>query len=70
MRLLSRFLHKLLSGLLDCPELLSLISLKVHELNTRDSKSFYPLFSNENYILNSPANLLMVAGNTYPFDFI
>lgn len=68
--LLSKFLNKLLLGVIDCPELLSSINLKINNLNTRDPKPFYPQFSNKNYILNFPANLLMVAGNTYPFDFI
>lgn len=70
MILLSRFLHKLPLGFIDCPELLSLINLKINNLNTRDSKPFYPLFSNEKYILTSPANHLKMADNSYAFDFI
>ena len=68
--LLSKFLHKLLSGIIDCPEMLSLIRFKINNLNTRYPLPFYPNSSNKNYILNSPANLLMNAGNIYSFDYI
>lgn len=68
--LLSKYLQKLILGSIDCPEILSLIRFKINSLNTRDPKPFYPLFSTKNYILNSPANLLMTAGNTYIFDYI
>jgi len=62
-------MHKLLSGIIDCPELLSLINIRINNQNTRNSLPFYPIPSNKNYILNSPANLLMNAGNTYIFDY-
>lgn len=68
--LLSKFLHKLITGVIDCPELLSLINFKINSLNTRNPMPFYPIFSNKNYVLNSPHNILMNAGNTYLFDFI
>jgi len=55
---------------IDCPEILSLIRFKINNLNTSDPKPFYPLFSTKNYILSSPANLLMAAGNTFVFDYI
>ncbi|KAL4085243.1 hypothetical protein QTP88_027102 [Uroleucon formosanum] len=54
---------------IDCPEILSLIRFKINYPNTRDPKPFFPLFSTKNYILNSPANLLMTAGNTFVFDY-
>jgi hypothetical protein len=63
--LISKFLHIFLLSLIDCQKLLSLINLKINNLNTRDPKPFYSQFSNKNYILNSPANLLVVAGNTW-----
>jgi len=68
--LLSKFLQKLILGSIDYPEILSLIRFKINHHNSRDPKLFYPLFSTKNYILNSPANLLMTAGNTFVFDYI
>jgi len=45
--LLSKFLHNLLLGNIDCEELLSLIRVKINILNTRNSDLFYtiPLFA-------------------------
>jgi hypothetical protein len=65
-----RFLHNLLLSLIVCLDLLSLINLKINNFNIRILKPFYPVFSNINYNLNSPENLLKVAGDMYSFDFI
>jgi len=46
--LLSTFLHELLSGAIDCPEMLSLICFKINHLITRNSMLFYPVYSNKN----------------------
>lgn len=46
--LLSKFLQKLISGSIDCHDILSLIRFKINILNTRDPKPFYPLFSTKN----------------------
>jgi hypothetical protein len=67
--LLSKFLRNLISGSIDCPELLCLIRLKINSINTRDPKPFYQMYSNRNYILNCPANLLMTASNKFIFDY-
>jgi len=68
-QLLLKFLHKLISGLIDCPVLLYLINFKTHYFNTRNPELFYPAHSDKNYLLNSPANLLMFAGNSITFNF-
>lgn len=56
--LLSTFLHKLLFRASDYPEMLSLIRFKTGNFNTRNSTQFYPIFSNNYCVLNSPGNLL------------
>jgi len=67
--LLSKFCQNLLLGSIDCHEILSLIRLNIISLNTKDPKPFYPLFSSKNYIINYSANLHIVSGNTYVFDY-
>jgi len=37
--------------------------------NSRNLELFYPIHSDKNYILNSFANQLMIAGNNYTFNF-
>lgn len=71
MLLLSKCLYKLLIRSIDCQEFMSLIRFKINSPNTRDSKPFYPIFSNKNNISNSLVNhLLMVVGNLYIFEYI
>lgn len=70
MILLSKCLYKLLISSIDIQEFLSLSRFKINTLNTRDSDQFYLVFSNTNYFLNSPVNLLMVVANLYVFDCI
>jgi hypothetical protein len=69
LQLISKFLHKLISGLIDCPDLLYLINFKINSFNTRNPILFYPIHFDKNYILNSPTNQLMIAGNNYTFNF-
>jgi len=69
-QLLTKLIHKLISGLIDCPDLLNLINFKINFLNTRNHELFYTVRSNKNYMLHCPANLSMIAGNSLVFDFI
>lgn len=68
--LISHFLQKIISGGYDCPDLLFSINFKINSFNSRNPISFYPKYSDKNYMLNPPANLLMITGNTYTFDYI
>jgi len=68
--LLSKFLHNLLLGNIDCEELLSLIRFKVNHHKTRCSDLFYPVPYKTNYMKNCPSNILMAAGNSITFDFV
>jgi len=69
LQLISKFLHKLISGLIDCLDLLYLINFKINSFNTRNHELFYHVHSDKNYVLNCPANQLMLAGNSYTFNF-
>ena len=69
LQLLFHFLQKLISGGYDCPDLLCLINFKINSFCSRNPMSFYSNYSDKNYMLNSPANLLMIAGNSYTFDY-
>lgn len=60
---LSKFLHNLILCNTICPELLSIINFNINSQNTRNHKTFYPVYSTKNYIINCPANLFMVADN-------
>lgn len=55
---------------MDCPRLLSLISLKINYFNKRNNDMFYPIPPNTNYTSYSPANLLMAERNYNIYDFI
>jgi hypothetical protein len=68
-QLILKCFHKLISCLIDCPDLLYLIKFKINSFNTRNPEFFYPIHSDRNYILNSPANQLMIAENNYTFNF-
>jgi hypothetical protein len=68
LQLISKCLHKLISGLIDCPDLLYLINFKINTFNTRNLELFYPTYSDKNYIINRLANQLMIAGNNYTFN--
>jgi len=69
LELISKYLHKLISGLIDCPDLLYLINFKINSFNTRYPELFYHVHSDKNYVLNSPGNQLMIDGNSYTFNF-
>jgi len=69
LQLFSKFLHKLISGLIDCSDLLYLINFKIHSFNIRNPEHFYLVHSDKKYILNCPANQLMLTGNNFPFNF-
>ena len=44
LQLLSKFLHNLISGLIDCPDLLYLINFKINSFNSRHPDLFYPSY--------------------------
>jgi hypothetical protein len=71
LQLLFEFLHKLILGLIDYPDLLYFINFKINFFNNRNLELFI-LFILTKTIgkLNYSANLLMVAGNNYTFVFI
>jgi hypothetical protein len=69
LQLILKFLHKLISILINYPYLFYLINFKINSFNTRNSELFYTIHSDKNYILNIPANKLMIAGNNYTFNF-
>ena len=48
------FMYKLINGMIDCPEFLSLIGFKVPVFNSRNILSFYVPPSTRNYFINSP----------------
>lgn len=66
--LFSKYLHKLLKGVINCPGLSSLIRFKINNLDTRNSLPLYPIFSNKNNTLNS-AHSLTNAGSTVNLDY-
>jgi hypothetical protein len=68
--LLSKFLHNLLLGNIDCDELLSLIRFKVNHRNTRCNDLFHLVSYKTNYMMNCSSNILMAAGNSITFDFV
>lgn len=66
----TNFLRKLIFGSTDCSELLCLTKFKMNSFNSRNSDPFYPIYSDENYLLHGLANLLMIAGNIHTFDYL
>lgn len=67
--LLSKYLHNLLLGNIDCREILSLIYFKINFLNTRNSDLFYSIPYKMNCMINSSFNILKAEGNSITFDF-
>jgi hypothetical protein len=53
LQLLSTFIHKLISGLIDCPNLLCLINFKINSFNTRNLELFCLIYSDKTYMLNN-----------------
>lgn len=68
-RLLSNSLHKWIAGFNYCPELLSLIKFKINSFNSTSPETFCPNYSDKYDVLDCPANLLLITGNTYTFDY-
>jgi hypothetical protein len=65
-----KFLYKLLNNMIDCPEILQNINFKINPKNCRNSNVFYVEHCTTNYLQNSPAKILMSAGNSVKnFDF-
>jgi phage-related holin len=52
------FMYKLLNGMIDCSEFLSLIGFKVPTFNTRNILSFHIPPTTRNYVINSPISRL------------
>jgi hypothetical protein len=69
LQLLSKFLHKLIFGLIDCPGLLYLINFKINFFNTRNPELFLSCLFRQKLYGNCAANLLTIAGNSYTFVF-
>jgi hypothetical protein len=69
LHLISKCLHKLISSLIDCTDLLYLINFKINSFNAKNPVHFYPIHSDKNYVLNSSANQIIIDGINYTFNF-
>uniref|UniRef100_A0A6P7FC29 Uncharacterized protein LOC114327862 n=1 Tax=Diabrotica virgifera virgifera TaxID=50390 RepID=A0A6P7FC29_DIAVI len=58
-----RFLHKILNGFVDCPELLELIVFNVNSRRTRSSDLFRIKFHHTNYGKNETITRMMKTAN-------
>ncbi len=67
------FLNKLITGKIDCPDMLSLLSLKVPSYFTREPETFFIPNNRTNYALVKPINHLRRIANNFDehdlFDF-
>jgi len=57
------FLYKIINNMIDCPEILQNIHFKINSKNFRDKNVFYIKNVTTSYMLNSPSNILILAGN-------
>lgn len=58
-----KFLYKRLNNRIYCPELLQRINFKVNPVNHRAPNLFYIDYFTNNYLKNTPSNVLMSAEN-------
>ena len=63
------FLFKIVNGMIDSPELLQRIILKVPQRNTRCKDLFHLEFQRTNYCLNRPIRRMCQQGNSMDVDF-
>jgi hypothetical protein len=61
-----KFLHGLLSGLVDSSDLLSLLNFKVPPRQNRSSVPFHVPICHRNYMKNEPIRRLMLMANEDP----
>lgn len=59
-----KFLYKLLHNIIDCPEIIERLNFRVNQSSSRNNSTFYLSFTSSNYMLYTPANILMSAGNS------
>lgn len=59
-----KFLYKLLNNMIDCPEILQNKNFKINSNNCHLLNMFYIKHCTTIYSRNSPANILMSAGNS------
>lgn len=57
------FLYKLLHNIIDCPEILEQLNFRVNQSNSRNDSLFYLSSISNNYMLYTPANILMSVTN-------
>jgi len=59
-----KFLYKLIHNIIDYPEIIERLNVKVNQSNSRNNSTFYLSSISSNYMLYTPANILMSAGNS------
>jgi len=59
-----KFLYKLLHNIIDSPEIIERLNFRVNQTNSRNNSTFYLSSFSSNYMLYTPANILMSAGNS------
>lgn len=64
MQLKLKFFYKIFNNLIDCPELLQDINIRINPINSRNTIFFLYQIYLTNYMLNSPSNILKSAGNS------
>uniref|UniRef100_A0A6P7GGJ1 Uncharacterized protein LOC114342277 isoform X2 n=1 Tax=Diabrotica virgifera virgifera TaxID=50390 RepID=A0A6P7GGJ1_DIAVI len=60
------FLHKVINAFIDCPQLISLFSLKVPSRSNRQSEIFSVPFHHTNFGINEPTTRLVWSANSLP----
>jgi hypothetical protein len=64
MQLRLKFLYKIFNNLVDCSELLQNINFKINPIKCVNTNLFYIKHTRKNFMLTSPPNVLMFAGNS------
>lgn len=59
------FLHKLINGNMNCPEILQLINFNLNDRRTRNSELFKIPFHHTNYGQNEPISRLLRTANSF-----
>lgn len=62
-------LYKIVNGFIDCPEILSLIDIRVPPRDTRNLALFATRFHRCNYGCNAPIARIVANGNKVDVDF-
>lgn len=64
------FIFKMLNGMIECPEILEKIGIRVPSINTRNHNLFSLKFHKNNFVLNSPLHrMLRFCNELSNFDF-